>query len=428
MSTAIEVQPFSLKLLGRGVAISLLPVLAGLYVATTTFGGSLLPWRPTMVDLDVYRRAGRLLLDGGDVYNLPGQLPFLYPPFAALLAVPLALLPSVVVQVTWTAAGVLAVLAVLHHFGLTGWVLSLVGTFTVIIVEPVSETLAFGQLGIFLVALVLLDLAPGSRVLRRRYLPEGALTALATAVKLTPGIFLIYLIASGKRRAATVMAAVGLLVTLVSAVIVPSASITFWGRLAHGDTGLGHSIIYYTNQSVMADVVRIFGLGAGAVRLGLAWSAVVAALGVWSAVEWHRVGAVRLAVSICGVAGLLASPVSWLHHFVWVVPLALCLLPGTLITPEPHGTPCEPTPVLPNWFRILGWLFVGWVIVSPFRRLPNGADVELDWTWSQNVLASVTAVLGMAMLVAGIAVARGQRGRLRPRPASGLRGRPLRRS
>lgn len=395
----------------------MLPVLAGLYVATTTFGGSMLPWHPMMVDLDVYRRAGRLLLDGGDVYNLPGQLPFLYPPFAALLAVPLALLPSVLVQVAWATAGVLAVLAVLYRFGLTGWVLSLVGTFTVIIVEPVSETLAFGQLGIFLVASVLLDLAPGPRILRRRYLPEGTLTALATAIKLTPGIFLIYLIASGKRRAATVMVATGLAVTLVSAVIVPSASITFWGRLAHGDTGLGHSIIYYTNQSVMADVVRIFGLGSGAARLGLGLSAAVAALGVWSAVEWHRLGAVRLAVSICGVAGLLASPVSWLHHFVWVVPLALCLLQGTLLGSEPGGVRSEPVPRLPSWFRILGWLFVGWVIVSPFRRLPNGADVELDWTWQENLLASVTAVLGMALLLAGIAVARRQRGRLQARVA-----------
>ena len=76
--------------IGRGLAICLLPVLMALWVGATSFpGGTALPWRPVMVDLDVYRLAGRVLLDGGDFYQLPGPLPFLYPPFAALLALSL---------------------------------------------------------------------------------------------------------------------------------------------------------------------------------------------------------------------------------------------------------------------------------------------------------------------------------------------------
>lgn len=401
--------PSRLHRLGSGVAVCLLPVVAGLYVATSTFGGRPLPWRANMVDLEVYRRAGLLLLHGGDIYDVPGQLPFLYPPFAALLAVPLALLPATLVEVSWTVAGVLSILAILHRFGLRGWVLSLLGTAVVLLVEPVSETLAFGQLGIFLVALVLLDLAPGPRVLgSRRLLPEGVLTALATAVKLTPGIFLLYLVATRKARAALAMAVAGLAVTGASALVAPSVSRIFWGRLAHGDTGLGHSIIYYTNQSVMADVVRIFGLGSGVAAAGLAVSAVVGALGVWVAARWHQLGEVRLAVSLCGIAGLLASPVSWLHHFVWVVPLGLCLLEGTLIRrADVAGVAgaADDHFLLPAWFRILGWLFVGWLIAAPFLRLPNGADVELRWTWQQNLLACVTAIVGLALLLAGLLVA-----------------------
>ena len=113
--------------------------------------------------------------------------------------------------------------------------------------------------------------------------------------------------------------------TLISAVIVPKASYEFWSRLAHGDTGLGHSLIYYTNQSVMGDVVRIFGLGRTVALGGLIGCAIVALVGVWAAMLWHRIGDVRLAVNLCGMAGLLASPVSWLHHFVWIVPLAMSL-------------------------------------------------------------------------------------------------------
>jgi len=260
------------------------------------------------------------------------------------------------------------------------------------------------------VALVVLDLAPGPRVLRRRLLPEGVLTALAAAIKLTPAIFVVYLLLVGKRRAFWVAVITGLLVTLASAAVVPAASYEFWSRLVRGDTGLGGSIIYYTNQSVMADVVRIFGLGRAAAVAGLIGCALVALGGLWAAVLWHRLGDVRLAVTLCGLAGLLASPVSWLHHFVWVVPFASCLADGVRPASRPvdhrTGTPA----VLPAGFLALGWVFVGWVASAPFRRLPNGADVELQWSWSQHLLASVTAILGVALLSAAIVIARRRRG------------------
>ena len=383
--------------LTRGIGICVLPVLVSLYVGATTFGGgSFIPWRPIMVDLEVYRRAGSVLIAGGNFYDLPGPLQFLYPPFAAVLAVPLALLPTTVVQLGWTAAGALALVAILHRFGLQGWLLSVASAVAIYVVEPIVQTLAFGQLGIFLVALVVLDLVPGPRVFRRRLLPEGVLTAVATTIKLTPAIFVVYLLVVRKYRAFWVAVITGIAVTLISAAIVPVASYDFWTRLAHGDTGLGHSIIYYTNQSVMADIVRIFGLGRAPAIAGLVLSAVVAVAGVWAAMLWHRLGDVRLAVNLCGVAGLLASPVSWLHHFVWVVPLAMSLLERRRIGPRS----------LPTWFLALGWLFVGWVVVAPFTDLPNGADVELQWSWSQHLLASITAVLGLVLLPAAIMIAR----------------------
>jgi alpha-1,2-mannosyltransferase len=371
-------------------------VLIALYVGATTFGGTFLPWRPMMVDLEVYRQAGAVLLAGGDFYDLPGPLQFLYPPFAAVLALPLALLPATVVQLGWTAAGALALVAILHRFGLKGWVLSLAGSAVVYLVEPVVQTLTFGQLGIFLVALVVLDLAPGPRVFSRRLLPEGALTAVATAIKLTPAIFVVYLLLVRKFRAFWVAVVTGVVVTLISFAVVPAASYKFWTRLAHGDTGLGHSIIYYTNQSVMADIVRIFGLGQTPAIVGLVLSAAVAVAGLWAATLWHRLGDVRLAVNLCGVAGLLASPVSWLHHFVWVVPLAM-----SLVERRPIGRRR-----LPTWYLALGWVFVGWIVVAPFTDLPNGADVELQWTWSQHLLASITALVGLVLLAGAILIAR----------------------
>ena len=384
--------------IGRGVAICLLPVLMALWVGATSFpGGTALPWRPVMVDLDVYRLAGRVLLDGGNFYQLPGPLPFLYPPFAALLAVPLAVLPVALVQISWTIAGALMIVALLHRWGQTGWRLSLWSTAVVFAVVPVSQTLAFGQLGIALVALVALDLAPGPRVLRRRrLLPEGVLTGVAAVLKLTPMIFVLYLLAVRRWRAALTATITAGVLTVLAAIILPRESLDFWTRLAHGDTGLGHSLIYYTNQSVYADFVRVFTLAPAGIVLGLLASAAVVALGVWAAAVWHRAGEVRFAVVLCGVASLLASPVSWLHHFVWVVPLAFSLV--ELVARRP--------PVLPTWLIVLGWGFVGWVIVSPFRRLPNGGDLELTWTAGQHLLASITAILGVALLLAAALVGR----------------------
>ena len=392
--------------IARGVAACLLPVPVGLYVGATTFaGGTAWPWQPQMADLDVYRRAGAAVLSGTDFYAMQG-LPFLYPPFAALLAVPLALLPPTVAQIGWTTAGVLAIVAILHRLGLSGPRLSLVAAAACYFLPPVRETLGYGQLGIVLVALVLLDLVPGPRTLPRRLLPEGALTGIAIAVKLTPAIFVLYLLGVGRRRAAVTAAIVAVTVTLIGWAIAPGASLEFWSRLAHGDTGLGHSILYVTNESVTADVLRVLGLGPFPAAVGLGLSAVVALLGVWAAVLWHRLGDVGLAVTLCGMAGLLASPVSWLHHFVWIVPLAICLAgraPGVRPLPASFAITVRP---LPASFAITGWLFAGWVAAAPFYRLPAGGDVERRWLWWQDLIGSMTALLGIAVLIAAVAAAR----------------------
>ncbi|SDU92389.1 alpha-1,2-mannosyltransferase [Microlunatus sagamiharensis] len=383
----------------RSVLVCLLPVVTGLWVAGTEFGGRLVPWRPAMVDLGVYLDAARVLLAGGDFYALAGRLQFLYPPLAAVLSVPLTLLPTALVEIGWTAAGVLALLAVLHRVGLRGWVLSLATTAS-LFVEPVRQTLGFGQVGIFLVALVVLDLVPGPRLLARRVLPEGFWTALAACIKLTPALFVVYLLLVRRRRAFVTAVVSAVVLTLAAAVFAPRQSYGFWTRLAHGDTGLGGSIVYFTNQSVLADVIRVLGFSTGATLLGLVLSAAIAALGVWAAVLWHRRGEVALAVMLGGVATLLASPVSWLHHFVWVVPLAVVLVLDLL--------PFPARPRLPEWFSVLGLLFCGWVAVEPFKNLPNSGDVELTWNAGQNLLASGTLLIGVVFLAAAVVVARGR--------------------
>ncbi len=387
----------------RILLICALPMLAGLWAAATTFDGTLSPWRPNMVDLDVYRRVGGLIVGGsGDIYDADSGLPFLYPPFAAVLAAGLAILPAVLMQVAWVVLNVGCLLSILYRCGVRGWILSLSAAAVIVAVEPVRMTFAFGQLGIVLVALVALDVLPGRRFLstrsetadprrraRRGLLPAGVLSGLAAAIKLTPGITLPYLWFAGRRRAAIGVGASFLAATGLAALVLPSESRTFWGRLAQGETGLGGSIVYLTNQSVMGAWLRILRLGPGSELLGLALAGVVAALGVWAGARWHRRGYAALGVCLSGVAGLLASPVSWSHHFVWIVPLGLLLA----------------RPGVPVAARVVGYTFVGWAALAPFKKLPSGGDVELTYTISQIALSSVTPALGVGLLIVCLVVA-----------------------
>lgn len=390
--------------LAKILAICALPMLAGLWVAATTFDGTLSPWRPNMVDLDVYRRVGGLVMSGsGDIYDANSGLPFLYPPFAAVLAAGLAALPAIVMQMGWVALNVGCLLSILYRCGVRGWILSLSGAAVIVAVEPVRMTFAFGQLGIVLVALVALDVLPGRHFLspgsanpeadletgqsfersRRGPLPAGVLSGLAAAIKLTPGITLPYLWFAGRRRAAIGVGVGFLAATALGVLVLPRESGTFWGRLVQGDTGLGGSIVYLTNQSVMGAWLRILALGPGSELTGLILAAVVAGVGVWAGARWHRRGFAALGVCLSGVAGLLASPVSWSHHFVWIVPLGLLLA----------------KPGVPGAVRILGYTFVGWTALAPFTKLPSGGDVELTYSLPQIVLSSITPVLGVAFLI-----------------------------
>ena len=380
------------------VALALPPLLAALYVAGTQIPGSVLwPWRPGMIDLEVYRRTGTLLLAGQDFFSAEG-LPWIYPAFAALFTVPFALVPFEVAAVVWLALSVAALAAVLHRVGLAGWRLSLATTVCVLFVEPVAETLGFGQLAIFLVAAAVLDSMPGPRVLRRRIAPEGWLTGVATAVKLTPAVVAAYNFFAGRRKPGLVAFAAFVAATGVGFLLLPSASLHYWGKLLAGDTGLNSGIVYATNQSVLGVWNRLLG---EASRGGLVTSALVVVLGVVAAVVVHEAGQVRLAICLAGITSLLASPISWSHHYVWIVPLGVVLWQSRN---------------LPGWYRWFGLGYVAWGVVAPFKWLPRGDEVELSYPLWQQVVVNVGVVAGVLLLVLALPAAR------RPRNGTAVGG------
>lgn len=378
----------------RGVLLTCLwflpPLGAALWIAAITIpGGSFDPWAPAMIDLDVYRRTGTMLLAGQDIYVAEG-LPWIYPPFAALFTVPLAVMPLAVAQVFWITVTVVLLMAMLYRLGLSGWVLSLATTATVLLAEPVRETLGFGQLGVLLVAAAVLDSMPGRRVFARRITPEGTWIGLATAVKLTPATVAAYQFFAGRRRPGLVAFFTFVAATGLGALALPAGSLHYWGGLLSGDSGINAGIVFKTNQSIMGAWARLFGeLSKG----GLVLSAIVALIGIAAAVAVHRAGHAALAICLAGLTSLLASPISWSHHYVWIVPLTVVLLRGrTLALPV----------------RIVGLFYAAWVWAAPFQALPGGDGAELRYTAGQQLIDNAGIAMGLAFLLlcAGYAVVR----------------------
>lgn len=387
---------FRPRALARVALWAIPPMLAALWAGATTIpGGWFEPWNPNMMDLDVYRRTGEFLLQGKDIYAKGEYLPWIYPPFAALFTLPIMALPSMAAEMGWLAINVAALMAMLYRLGLTGWTLSLTVTGAIWLFEPVRETLGFGQLAILLVAAAVLDSMPGPRVFPRRILPEGWLTGIATAVKLTPAIIAVHNFFAGKRREGIVAFLGFLAATLAAFALLPGTSITYWGKLIRGDSGINDGIMFKTNQSVMGVWTRLFG---EANRGGLVAAVLVLVLGIAATVALHRVGEVALALCLAGLTGLLVSPISWSHHYVWVLPLAILLVKDA---------------TLPGFLRVPGLFFGIWTAFAPYKILPGGDNKELAYSALSMTIDNIGVVGGVALLACGLVAARGPWGRAR---------------
>ena len=284
-----------------------------------------------LADLAVYRAAGKAVLHHHSVFGsyvhdqLRVPLPFIYPPFAALLATPFALLSETPANLAWTAltiallGGVVFVCfaPLLRRAGRAAPVVFVLALAAMAALSPVEEHLRFGQVGIPLMACCVFD----CMVEKPRW-PRGMLVGIATAVKLVPAIFVPYLWLTGRRKAAGVAAATFGALTLVGFAVTPGDSWDFFHSKIFEPT----SPKYFSNQSLEGILQRAI---AGPWRLVWIIAVVVVLVyGLRAAVFAHRGGDELRAVAITGLVGVLVSPISWVHHLVWVVP-ALAVFVGT---------------------------------------------------------------------------------------------------
>lgn len=312
----------------------------------------LVPNGANFVDLHVYV-GGADALDGpGALYDYvyadqtpDFPLPFTYPPFAAVVFYPLHLLPFGVVALLWQIGTIAALYGVVRISQLlldaqadrrVGMLWTAVGIWT----EPLRSTFDYGQVNVILVLAVLYA------VYSTRWWVSGLLVGLAAGVKLTPAVSGLYFL--GARRWATVVfsAAVFFATVGVSWLIVGEQARRYFTQLL-GDADRIGPIATSFNQSWRGGISRILGHDAGfgpLVLLGIVATAILAVL------AWRAIGgsADRLgAIVVVSLFGLLFSPISWTHHWVWLIPLMIWLLHGPLA--DRLGA------------RILGW---GWLALT----------------------------------------------------------------
>ena len=334
------------------------PLLLVVSVAARLAWTYLAPNGANFVDLHVYIGGGAAIDHPGALYRYvyadqtpDFPLPFTYPPFAAVVFYPLHLLPFGLVAFCWQVGTMVALYGVVrlsqrllgvpagsgHRIGMA-W--TAIGIWT----EPLRSTFDYGQIN------VLLTLAGLWAAYSTRWWLSGLLVGLAAGVKLTPAITGFYFVGMRRWAAALFSAVVFAATVAVSALIVSNETRFYFSKLVR-DTNRVGPICTTFNQSWRGGICRIFGHDPGyspVVMVALAVTAVLATL-AWRALkslgaqgEPDRLGLLL----IVELFGLLVAPISWTHHWVWLLPLMIWLIHGPLSARR--GA------------RILGW---GWLVL-----------------------------------------------------------------
>lgn len=293
----------------------------------------LVPNGANFVDLHVY-------VGGADALETPGALydyvyaeqtpdfplPFTYPPFAAVVFYPLSMLPFDLVALIWQ-LGIFAAL-----YGVVRISLDLVGcddshpamawTAVGIWTEPLRSTFDYGQINVLLVLAVLWA------VRSTRWWLSGLLVGLAAGVKLTPAVAGLYFVGV-RRYGAAVFSAVVFFATVGASALVVGEQARYYFTDLLGDARRVGPIGTSFNQSWRGAISRILGHDAGYGPIVLVALVLTAALAL---LAWRTIGTADRLGGIVTVQlfGLLLSPISWTHHWVWLIPLMIWLLHGPL--------------------------------------------------------------------------------------------------
>lgn len=312
----------------------LVPGLVVLFAALAAYVQTIRYYPISGLDLQMYRGGIQAFLDGKPVYQLGYtalQLPYTYPPITLPLLTPLvwvSLAHSLYAMVGVSMVAALATLwfttRILRWSGWPGRLgIAAAVTGLAIWTGPFQDDLNLGQINALLLVLIVADLSlsDGNRA-------KGALIGLATASKLLPGLFVVYLLVTRRIRAALVATATFVVLTAAGWVIQPGGSHDYWLTGKAFDSSRVMMTLgprYGGNQSLQGFTARLLGTDEPNNPLWAISALVVAVAGLALAIWAQRLGEEALAMVITGFTMLMISPVSWSHYWLWVAPLVLVL-------------------------------------------------------------------------------------------------------
>ncbi|GAC69533.1 glycosyltransferase 87 family protein [Gordonia soli] len=371
----------------------------------------------TRIDLDVYRLGGQIWQQGQSLYadgSMPFTsdgiwLPFTYPPFAALTFVPLGamglLIAGIVISLLTTALLVVVLHIVMGVLSVgdraNRWWLALAVAAPALWSNPMWMTLGFGQINVILMTSIVVDVFVVGRGRWAVTGPlRGVLIGLASAIKLTPLVFVGVFLAARRWRAAVVSVATFVAAGAIAWIWLPSDSLGYWTHTLFHTTRIGDPA-GRINQNLNAFWIRL--LPADATTEQIMWlvsSLAVTALAIVAVLACRPVAALAadatpgqrvdavLALAVVAIWGLLVSPTSWAHHWVWSIPIIVAL-----VTVAARSAQRSAQTVY------LALALVGAVIftVGPFQLL---RPAFLGWSPLDHVVGNSYTLWGLAVLVA----------------------------
>jgi alpha-1,2-mannosyltransferase len=332
------------------------------------------------LDFRVYMWGGHAVLNDNHLYlaQAYGHW-FTYSPFAAIVFVPIAALPLAVARVGWDLVSVAALAysctLILKLAGYRPSRIMVAGLVAAAMaLDPVYETLFLGQINLILLALILTDVWRVSRG-RDTGIGVGIGVGVAAAIKLTPAIFIVFFLLARRTKAAFIAAGTFIVCGLIGFAIAPRASTLYWEHLSHDTRRVGAP--YISNQSPYGTAIRI---AEGQGHIGAWWIIIPVAFAV-AGLTAAAILAKRQdwlgATAVTGTTGLLVSPISWAHHWVWILPaLVLLVRSGHRIA------------------AAAGYLLFA---LAPFWFTPHsGGPREYGFHWLLTLVANCFLIAGLA--------------------------------
>jgi alpha-1,2-mannosyltransferase len=319
------------------------------------------------------------------VTYLSRHLLFTYTPLAAFLFLPFSHLSTRAGELIWDVANVVALVALVavslaaarggRSPTRADWQIGLLAAAPIVLlVLPVRYGLELGQINVVLVLMVVTDL---TMVVTARgiQMPRGVLVGLAAAVKLTPLVFVPFLLATRQWRTARNAVVTFAAATAGMALLAPADSWKYFTQYEFDVSRVGDATIT-NNQTLRAALTRA-GLASDHVLVGVLLVVALVA-GIALAAVAYRRSSVLLGVLVCAATGLMVSPISWIHHFVWCVPFGVWLVAGA--------------------DRPRRWMLWAGVAAVVFMVIPPAPSHAVDALWYVRENAYVVATLAFVAL------------------------------